>query len=279
MTLVISGSIALSPDSEILPLTHPRIGYENLLRGDDVTITVSSEQDGYERDSVTNGFTWDFWKPETISLGVPAVIAFEFTEAKEINYCGIAAHNLTTVEASAELQYYDYTTSAWVSLGEVLPGSGNGNKIIMFLFDTVFASLWRVIIRGEGDTPAIGVINLGKTLDVERRLYQGHTPITLSKKTVIKPQLSEGGQWLGRSIIRNGASTNISLKNLTAAWIRTFFYPFMEQARIYPFFWAWRPEDYPDEMAYCQITDDIRPTNSGPRDLMSVNFLVNAIVE
>ena len=127
--------------------------------------------------------------------------------------------------------------------------------------------------------PSIGVAMLGKALAVERKLFRQHVPITFGRRTIIRPQTAEGGQWLGRSIQRDGVATGIAFQNLTSAWVREYFDPFIVSARTYPFGWAWRPEDYPAEVAYVWTVGDISPVNSGPRDFMSVNFKVEGIVD
>jgi len=213
MALVISGALSLNTAAAALSLKYPRIGYENVLRQSNVTITATTSETDADPDSVINGLTYDFWKPTT----TPATLTFTFTESVTCDYCGIAGHTLTETGNSVELQYWDgLSPGSWVSLGTVSPGSESGNKTIMFLFDSTSAQQWRLIVTGGTTTPVLGVVNLGTALILERMIYGGHTPITLSKNTTIKPQRSEGGQWLGRSIIREGASNTISLRNLTA---------------------------------------------------------------
>lgn len=279
MALVISGTLSLGTPAAELSLTFPRIGYENRLRDSDVTITTSTAETDAEGESVANGLTYDFWQP----TAVPGIIAFTFPEAVTADYCGIAAHTLTETGNQVELQYWDgLSPGSFVSLGSVLPGNENGNKTIMFLFDSVASTIWRLIVSGGTGTtmPVLGAVSLGLVLKVERKIYGGHTPITLSKNSTIRPQKSEGGQWLGRSIIRQGASTTIALNNLTAAFVRSDFEPFMESARSFPFFFAWRPNaTYADEVAYCWTSADIRATNTGQANLMSSSFSVDAIIE
>lgn len=279
MALVISGALSLNTTAAALSLKYPRFGYENVIRQSNCTITASTSQTDADPDSVANGLTYDFWQPTT----VPAIIAFTFTEAVTCDYCGIAGHTLTETGNSVELQYWDgLSPGSWVSLGSVTPGSESGNKTIMFLFDSVASQIWRLIVSGGTSevNPVLGAVSLGTALVSERMIYGGHTPITLSKNTTIKPQKSEGGQWLGRSIIREGASTTIALKNLTSTWVRDSFQPFIESARIYPFFFAWRPSaPYAEEIGYCWTSDDIRVTNTGQADLMETSFSVDAIVE
>jgi len=276
MALIVTGALSLGTTAAIAALSYPRIGYQNRCRDADCAITTSTADANAEGSSVINGLDWDYWQP----TATPGIIAFTFPVAITATYCGIAGHTLTETGNSAELQYWN--GSAWVSLGSSLPGSESGNKTIMFLFDSVASTIWRVIVTGGTTTtmPVIGVISIGVALVLERKIYGGHTPINLSKNTTIRPQKSEGGRWLGRSIIRQGASTNVALSNLTAAWVRSDFYPFMESARTYPFFFAWRPNaTYADEIAYCWTSNDIKVTNNGKANLMDTSFTIDAIVE
>jgi len=276
MALVVTGSLALGTAAATLSLEFPRIGYENRCRESICTVSTTNAETDAEGESVLNGLTYDFWQPTTTT----SIIAFTFSEAIDADYCGIAGHTLTETGSQIELEYWDASSpAAWVSLGSVLPGDENGNKTIMFLFDEVSSSIFRLTVSGGSTAPVIGAISIGLALKMERKLYGGHTPVTLSKKTVIKPQKSEGGQFLGRSIIREGAGTSIAFKNLTPAFVRASYYPFMESARSYPFFFAWRAGDYPEEIGYCWTSKDISASNSGQAGLMDSSFSVDAIVE
>ena len=279
MALVISGALALSTTAAEQSLKYPRFGYANVLRQSDCTITASTEDGDNDGESVINGLTYDFWEP----TAVPATLTFEFSEAVTADYCGIAGHTLTETGNQVELEYWDgLSPGSWVSLGSVLPGSENGNKTIMFIFDEVTSSKFRITLSGGTGTtmPSVAVVNIGSVLVSQRMIYGGHTPITLSKNTVIRPQSSENGQFLGRSIIREGASTTIALDNLTAPWVRSDFYPFMESARVYPFFFAWRPTvTYADEVAYVWTNGDISVTNKGQANLMTTSFKVEGYIE
>jgi hypothetical protein len=265
--IVISGSLVLG-GSEGLPLSHARIGWDNLLRGD-VVMTASTAQQGAGVANIADPQTYNFWQPTAL----PANAEFLFPEAKEVNYCGIAAHNLTDSGCSIALEYHN--GSDWIRINEGLP---KDNRVIMFLFDTIFSNRWRIVVDG-GTSPSIGVVYLGKALEMQRRIYQGHTPIVLSEETVIRPQRSEGGRFLGRSVIRQGVSTSVDFTNLKADWIRSDFDPFRKSAVNFPFFWAWRPDKFPNEVAYVWVNEDIVPTNSGPADLMSVSFNATGIIK
>jgi hypothetical protein len=153
-----------------------------------------------------------------------------------------------------------------------LPGLGlaaaDDDRPIMRLVEPTSATRFRLRLVGPS-VPTIGVIRMGKALEMERPLYGGHTPISLARNTVIRPNISERGQWLGRSIIRSGASGSWNWTHLTAAWVRRYLQPFITAARTRPFFIAWRPEAFPAEAGYCWTTKDLSAANMGRRDFMS----------
>lgn len=267
MSVIISKNMALYTD-QVLPLTHPQLCYQTWTRDDSsLVLTSSSETSGYQDDNVLTENTYEFWQPSSL----PATLTFELSSAQEVNYVGIAAHTFGTNLCNIKFQYYN--GSAWVDLLDTAPGD---DSVLLSFFNSVTSNQFRINILSGTGNPFIGVVYFGKRLAVERRIYVGHAPITLSKKSVVRPNKSEDGNWLGRSVIRQGAETGIEFKNLSASWVREKFKPFMDSALSYPFFFAWRPTDYPKEVAYCWTMGDIRPQNSGPRDLMTVSFDVEA---
>ena len=116
-------------------------------------------------------------------------------------------------------------------------------------------------------------------LAMQRAIYAGHSPITLSRKTVKRPTKSEFGQWLGSSTIRHGLKTSFEWKNLKAAWYREYFDPFVKSARTKPFFIAWRPSKFPNEIAYAWTSNDIKPSNMGILDYMDVSMSVEGYAD
>jgi hypothetical protein len=150
------------------------------------------------------------------------------------------------------------------------------DRPIMGLTEAARSNRFRIRITGQ-TKPLVGVIYIGKALEMERAIYTGHTPIGLARKTVIRPNLSTGGQFLGRSLIRAGSSGSWSWKNLTAAWVREYLDAFLEAARTTPFFILWKPNRFPGEAGYCQTAGDQIPTNSGPKDKMSFTLTAEGL--
>lgn len=261
MGLVISSSLVLT-DSE-RDQNAARIGYESLSG----TITATNQSQGYPASAAGNALTYSYWKPTSL----PSYWEIDFGALQDIDYIGIASHSIGSSGCSCVAQYWNGST--WVELYSFAPGV---DTPIMLLFNEVTTTKIRIGIL-SGNLPRVGVVYVGKVLTMQRPIYGGHSPITLTRTTVYKNNASESGQWLGRSIRRGGAKTEFSWDNLTAEWYRTNFDRFAGAARFAPFFIAWRPFTFANEVGYVWTNSDIKPTNSGIRDLMSVSISVEGL--
>ena len=267
MAVVISDALAL--EAAGFPLTHARIGWQTVLP--DAVVTASSESAGFPVSSLKNPLTYDRWLPASL----PATVTIDAGAAVPVDYLGVAAHLLRDGQNAVTLEYLDEASppGTWIEVAAEVPAD---NGTVMLLFPEVFARWWRLTFAGASAQP-VGVVFLGKALAMQRPFYQGHTPLTLSGDTVIRPTRSERGQFLGRSIIRGGFRTGVSWSNLTAAWVRSDLEPFIEAARTSPFFFAWRPASFPREVGYVWTSQDIAPSNAGPRDRMAVDFDIEGL--
>lgn len=256
------------------PLTHARIGYQTWTRGlSPSAVTVSSETADGPGDAPLRPDTYEYWEASSL----PATWTVDLGVARDVDYVGIAGHTLGTKGSSALVEY-STDNSNWTTFAtDTAPGT---DAPILFLDDAKFARYWRVTIDGQdspGDPPRVAVIYLGEVLKMQRMIYGGHTPMPLARDTVLQNALSKGGQFLGQNIRRMGVTGDAAFKNLTAAWYRANFDPFVKVARQYPFFFAWRPATYPAEVAYAWATADIAPSNMGQKDYMSVAFAMRGI--
>lgn len=271
MAVVISSELVLN-STDTIPLTHPRILYQDIFR--DGTITASTESTAAPAENVADGLTWDFWRPTAL----PATLEVETSAGVDVDYAFLAAHSLGTTEVTVKGEYHD--GADWVTLfDEFAPGT---DRVVAFLFEEITASRFRFYFTGSGDMPSVGIAMMGKALAMERGVTLNHGPITLQRVTKVRPQTSEGGQTLGRSVQRQGVRASIDFENLQASWLRTYFEPFIESARVYPFGWVWSPVSYPAEVALCWTPagkEDIRPEHSGLPDRMNVSFDVEGIIE
>lgn len=271
MSVVLSSAIKTAGVADSVDVDHPRIGMEDWFSDSGSTVSASTEATGQPKENATDGLDWDYWSPTSL----PAWIKVDAGESKTVTYMAVAAHDLATQGVTVTPQYSTDDSSWSDAATGTVP---NDDGPLMFLFSTTEARYWRLHLSG-GSVPKVGVVQVGRALAFQRALYQGHSPITLSRQTDIRPNRAEGGARLGRSIIRRGNATQFSVDNLTAAWVRSDLDPFIKDARTRAFFLAWKPNTYPDEIGWVWVNEDIVPENTGPRDLMSVSFNVVGVAQ
>lgn len=265
MSIYISSSLVLNPLLADQPLTHARIGWKSIATTSNLTGTAGDT--GFPLTSAINPATFERYKPVG---GTSAVLNIDAGSAVDVDYLGLQHRGVSTVLFQSSDDDITYTTRANFNTGT--------DRSIMSLIEEVTARYWRVTLTGT-DIEVIA-FKVGKSLAMERAIYGGHMPITLAPVTAVRPNMSETGQWIGSSVQRKGYSTMYSWKNITAAWYRANFDEFVQNnPRVNPFFIAWRPETYPSEVAYCWATKDVKPTNMGVRDLMTMELSVEGFAD
>lgn len=271
MPLVITESLVLSgSDAAGIPLTHARILYDDVVGQGSPTLTASSEATGFEKENAADYLTHDFWK----AASLPATLEVQSAQSHQIDFAMVVAHSLGTDGAAVKFQYHN--GAGWVDLtAEVAPGT---DEALAFLFEQVTTSRIRLSVTGDGDPPSIGVVMAGKALAMERGVTLTHTPLNLAGRTRFSNNDSESGQWLGRSIRRNGFAAGIAFANITETFIRNSFQPFIVAARSRPFGWLWAPVEFPADVVYCRCDEDIKPGYAGLQDRMNVEFNVIGFV-
>lgn len=264
-------------------LKNTHIGYNNLTGS--ATLTGSSSAAGFPVSALNNQFTYDFWRSSLL----PASVIVDTGAQNAVDYIGLAKHNLAGIPCSVSYSVdgLTYTPCAAFSLTDNDAAMVIFNQVIGRYFkfsadptselefgESEFGAEEAVFASATDDTAyaQIAVLNIGKSLEMQRMIFGGHSPAKLTDEAETRPSISEGGSWLGRSVIRRGTQTEYSFNNLTGAWYRTKFLPFTQHAVTEPFFIAWRPLGYANECQYAWTNQAIQPNNSGPRDWLSVSF-------
>lgn len=271
--IVFPSGFVLSEVAAGRPLTHPRIGYQTYTFDLDASdVTVSSEAADGPKDAPLRPDTGEAWQPTSL----PATWLLDLGTSRDLDYIGVAGHNigscaaLILIETSTGSFAGSPPAQVWDQFSEdVAPAD---DAPILFLDDSRIARYIRITISGSGDIPRLAVVYIGEVLAMQRPIYAGHAPITLSRDTVLHQSLSSGGQFLGQGYRRNGVAGAASFRHLTSDWYRANFDPFVKAARRFPFFWGWRPATFPLEVGYVWSPADIRPSNMGIQDFMMVSF-------
>jgi len=264
MAIVISQNLYLAAaGGSVLPLTHARICYQTYL--DDAIISASNAGDsGHPVGNILTTQTFETYKATTFPA---TLIEFDLGAAQSVDYVAMVGKNISSFNLTYSTDGITYLPISALSDASKVAKIG--------LFDAVTARYWRLSVGGENNGFNIANIKLGLALAMYRPIYGGHTPVTLGRATVKKPNISEGGEFLGSTVIRKGLNTSYDYQHLPADWYRSDFDPFAQHVEDgNTFYIAWRPESYPLEVGYCLSNSDITPSNMGVSDLMQVNFNV-----
>jgi len=263
MGVIMQSSYSLPGSDQ--PLTHARIAHSgNWLAGG--TVAASTTDADYFADGPTNSLTYEKWKPTSLS----ATWEYDHGSAAECDYCVIGAHTMGTNGNTLQIQYYN--GSSWTG---VIPSTAITTDMpIMAIFGAQTRQRWRIQVS-NGTAPSIGVIKFGSALQMPQAIYGGHSPVDLARQTVLRTNISETGEFQGRSKIRATMQGAFDWTHIKADWVRTNWRPFQLAIETEPFFIAWRPETF-SEVALCYTTQSPTAANMGVKDYMQLGLQVTA---
>lgn len=257
-------AVAATPD---VNANNPVILWENLITT--ANVATDTEEAENPATNLANPSTSALWRAaDTTDQDIVITLAGE-----TIDGIGIARHNLGSSGVPLTISVDDgggYDTI----IPEFTP---DDDSPLFFQFTPQVAQAVTIRLNTGGADPAeIAVLMVGTILTLQRRIYVDHTPLPLARRIEVTTGRSQSGEHLGTVIMGEWRSGSIRQANLTPSWYRTYLAPFVENAPE-PFFFAWRPDGYPDEAAFCWCTGDPVPTNSRSNGMMSIEFEVEAI--
>lgn len=249
--------------------TPARIGYQSHTLDAGVTVSATSQQEDFEASNLLLPQTSEKWKPTSTG----ATVTIDLGKDVSANYIAIGAHTAGSTRKQVVVSYslngISYTTVSTTN-------PDNDNAIFVEFASAVFRYV-RVFISGGTEIATIGVIYAGQYLQMYRPFYGGHSPITLSRKTDVRPNRTETGEWAGRSVVRQGLESEYRWQNTPIDWYIDNIESFSNAAVERPFFIQWSPEQFPLQATYAWTQDDIKPELQGVRDLCSFGFTARAI--
>jgi hypothetical protein len=191
------------------------------------------------------------------------------------NSYAIHKHNLGTLGATVKLQHSSDGVT-WTDLA----GSEKvvaDNKTIFFIGTSTGALFWRINITNvlATDTLIIGQAYVGPALRMYSPPEPGFTPPQLAIENTYISSRADGGDYLGRSLIRKGSKMSFNNSIVSRDWVRDNWADAMAAIEKTPFYYAWDSTNYPAEVAYCYVQrkiDKPKYVNSAYMSL-SLNFV------
>lgn len=247
----VSGTATTPP----FPLNHARILYENVLQG------YNSITDTGPTGTAINAIkpnTWERWKFSTAAN----TLIVDFSTAVDFDTVCIASHNLSNAGATIAVYYEPEPGGVFLELDTKTP---TNNEPICFYSETLLDALTiEIRITGASGVPQIGYISAGESLQMQRPFFNGHIPITDGDVTEYYSNRTESGEIIGQQIRRQGYQTSADWRYIDDTWYRNYFDPFKKAAKLTPFFFMWNLLEYPDDVGFCRISQDINcPMQNG----------------
>ncbi len=234
-------------------LKTPRIGWRKITG----TVAASTSATGYAATNANTNRTDSFWQPTAL----PATWQIDAASAQSVSYCGIAAHDLGSKGCTVLVQSSPDGTT-WTTRCTITP---TDDSAILALFATVSARYWRISISGSGGNPTIAVIQFGAVTEFpQKAVYAPSVSFERTRVASYSTNMSQGGQWLGRSVERASLAPAMTVNNLSETWIAAEWDAFAIYAETSPFFIADRPEDYPKSCCYAWTGGDLRAERVTP---------------
>ena len=223
MTVVVSSNLVLSDalsGGGVINANNPLIGYQNLVTA--VNVSATTEASGSPASNLANPSTNLRWQASEQSPPADEFITLDLSTNEDVDYIAIARHNLHTGQIAASVDVLDESTSpaSWVELVSpvLLPNDGPA----LFQFTPQAITQIRLRLQAGLAAPFVAVLYAGKLLQLQRRIYVGHTPINFGRQTKVVTGKSESGDFLGRIVLSEMVQSSFDLQNLTPSWLSQF---------------------------------------------------------
>lgn len=206
----------------------PRIGYTNLFRGG--TVTVSSQDDDHPKELAYDGLTYDAWR----TTGAATEWIQTQVSAQNADYMAVAAHTLVGCNVTPQ---HSPDGSAWTDIETAYTVPDNWP--IVWEFTSISKAYWRLLIQNATGVVSIGAIHVGLKVSMQNGMPVGWAPPQLNEEVIYTNSGSEGGQTLGRSIVRRGSKATVQTPFVDFVWARDTWMAFRDVADLYAVFLWW----------------------------------------
>jgi hypothetical protein len=267
MSLVLAQNLVLS-EAETGE-NRPLIGWRNIVTT--ANIVADTTASGFPASNLANSATFLGWKANDTTAQYLTITP---GSADDIDYVGVTTHNLASAGIAVSIEGDD--GSGYVELvAPVIPAT-DGPLLFRFTAGS-FVGL-RIKLASGDAAASIATVYAGKLLVLQYKAWQGFTPPPLGRTASVTNGRSESGQFLGRIVTGRQVVSKVPLSLLDPDWYRANLDPFLESGRDDPFFFAWRPDDYPDEVGYCWLTNDPQPQAESPHSLYALTLEMAGVV-
>lgn len=274
--IVIQQSFVLAPGA--VPLNTPIFGWNSLVTA--ANVSASSVDAAFPASNLANPSTALRWQAALIGspLAIPPsdiFITAAINSIEPVDYAAIAVHNLGSGGNIVSVEGDTGGSPTWNELvGEqILPN----DEPVIFRFSPQSLSSLRLRIQPGSELPFIAVLYVGKLLVMERGTHGDHVPINLGRTSKTMNAKSESGHFLGRIVLNESRATSIPFQRVTDTFYRNEMDEFIVASKEDPFFFAWKPQEFPQDVGYCCMTNDPQPSKHFETGTVSISLSMNGV--
>jgi len=252
MALFISPSLVVTP-VDTYAAWYPLVGWHNVVAFGNLTATSAAS--GYPVTNLSTPSTIERWVGGSAAELLVTVSDLD----DEIDYVGIARHNLGTagIEVSVETLTAE-PGAVWTEVfAPVLPAD---DAPLVLRFDAATIIGLRVRLAAGTAAPDMAVLHVGKLVQMQKGLQADFVPL---HRAVTREKLNgrnEAGDYFGAIVTNAAAGSTAQFKMLGASWYDANLAEFVLAANQgAACFFVWDPDQHPDDVAYCWLTEDASP--------------------
>lgn len=212
------------------------LGAENLLESAD-TVVASNEATGFEGTNAYDKRTSTWWKPGVLSSPQTETLTATFSTAQSVDFFGVMGHNLGTEGATITLQYLTGSPQTWTTLFTITPA--NDECIFRYTETAVSSTSLRVVITNCTASSLLAIAAFGAAVALPEGIKAPFMPTQYGRDKTISNAITEGGQFIGRSVYSEGYEVNIEQTLVEPGWVSKFYDLLMDRMEIAPFFFCW----------------------------------------
>jgi hypothetical protein len=287
--IYISQDLYLSAPITADLVNRPLVGYKSVLRPLDFSVQFDGPVVGPDPSIMWSPDTYSFFArsfSDTAPGGASTFIDMANPGSEPVDYIGIARHNFGTRGYAVSVEH-SFDGSEWVA--STNPAIPPNNKSIFIVFVEQTAPFWRLRISYTTGGSAqiiqyqIAHIKLGKAIRFARPRYVGEIPSGMDYQVEMIRSKSDSGQIVSSVLTSSHLPYNITQNHTDPQFVRQTINPFLRHCQLLEptagngprgtFFYAWRPEDYPNELMYCDTPTSVsNPSNQLSNGLMEFSL-------
>ncbi len=237
-------------------------------------ILADTEDPAHPVLNLANPSTALYWRGANTTV---QYITITTNHVDPIDYAALAGHNCGSAGIAISVEGRANVLDPFVELVQpIIPADDSP-----YLGRYALQSLAQIRYKFAAGTapPQAAVSYVGKLLILQRRIYVGHRVLPFNRRANVVTGHSEEGQFLGRIVLSEMTESALDLKNITPDFYRAEMEPWLKSAVQNPFFFAWRPGDYPMETGYCWASGDAQMSNQRRNGMVQATLGLRGIVK